>query len=66
MKILTRVGLGIFLTGFGLWLYTLAMNDFTLTSAIVEKTIKSEHQSTLGVRLQPMLNKTFQNGWAFS
>lgn len=66
MKTLTRLGLGIFLIGFGLWLYTLTMNDFTLTSAIVEKNIKPEHQSTLGVRLQPMLNKTFKNGWAFS
>lgn len=65
MKTISRLGLVIFLLGFGLWLYTLAMNQFTLTLAILEKNIKAEHQSTLGVRLLPMLNKTYTNSWAF-
>lgn len=66
MKILSRVGLGLFLIGFGLWLYTLTINEFTLTSAVLKKNLKEEHQTTLGVRLQPMLNKTYSSGWAFS
>lgn len=66
MKILSRLGLGLFLAGFGLWIYTLTMNEFTLTSAGLKKNLKQEHQTTLGVRLQPMLNKTYSSGWAFS
>ncbi len=66
MKILSGLGLGLFLAGFGLWLYMLTMNEFTLTSAILKQNLKPEHQSTLGTRLQPMLNKTYSNGWAFT
>ncbi|AEI48041.1 4Fe-4S binding protein [Runella slithyformis] len=66
MKILSRVGLGLFLIGFGLWLYTLTLNTFILTPEILKKSLKPEHQSTLGIRLQPMLNKTYSSGRAFS
>ncbi|MEZ4903094.1 MAG: 4Fe-4S binding protein [Spirosomataceae bacterium] len=65
MKIIARLGFGLFLIGFGLWVYTLSMNHFMLTTAIVAKNLKPEHQNTLGIRLQPMLNKTYSNGWAF-
>jgi len=66
MKLLSRFGLGLFLLGFGLWLYTLTMNQFTLTKSMVSDLIKPEHQATLGVQLTPMLNKTYTNGWAFT
>ncbi|MFN8348307.1 MAG: 4Fe-4S binding protein [Spirosomataceae bacterium] len=66
MKPLARFGLVLFLAGFGLWLYTLTLNTFTLTPEIVRKTLKPVHQSTLGNRLQPMLYTTFSNGWQFT
>ncbi len=66
MKILSRIGLGLFMLGFSLWLYTLTMNEFKLTSSILEKNLKPEHQNTLGARLQPMLNKKYKSGWAFT
>ena len=66
MNLLQRIGLGIFFIGFGLWIYTLSLNEFKLTEAIVQKNLKPEHQATLGQRLQPMLNQTYGNSWLFS
>ncbi|MFN4144420.1 MAG: 4Fe-4S binding protein [Runella sp.] len=66
MKTLARLGLILFLIGFGLWLYTLSLNTFTLTPEILTKTLKAEHQATLGRELSPMVNRTYQNGWAFT
>jgi len=66
MKSLHRIGLGIFLLGFGLWLYTLSLNSFTLTEKLIKKNLKPEHQTTLGLRLKPMLNQPYSSSWAFS
>ncbi|WP_028663644.1 4Fe-4S binding protein [Runella zeae] len=66
MKSIQRLGLIIFLLGFGLWLYTLSMNEFRLTTTILENNLKPEHQATLGKALQPLLNKTYTNGWLFT
>jgi ferredoxin-type protein NapH len=66
MNILSRFGILLFLLGFGLWLYTLTLNEFTLTESVVKTIIKPEHQATLGTKLTPMLNQTYARGWAFT
>lgn len=66
MALLSRLGLYLLLAGFGLWLSTLTLNEFTLTPTLISSHLKPEHQATLGVRLQPLVQKTFQSGWEFT
>lgn len=66
MALLSRLGLYLLLAGFGVWFYTLTLNEFTLTPTLVSTHIKPEHQATLGARLQPLLHKTYHSGWAFT
>jgi ferredoxin-type protein NapH len=62
---LRPLGLGLFLTGFAVFIFVLTLGQFELTDSVVKETLKPEHKTALAPRLGPLLGKTYTNQWAF-
>jgi ferredoxin-type protein NapH len=65
-NLMKKIGLIIVWIGFGVWFYTLSLNKFILSETILAQIIQPEHRSTLGQSLQPMIDRTYTNGWSFA
>lgn len=65
MTRLKWVGLGLFLTGFVLWIFTLTLSQFRLTNDILDKTIRPDHQAVVHQRTAGMIGKLYTSNLAF-
>lgn len=65
MKLLQRIGLFLFLLGFGCWIFTLSLGEFRLTSAGIDTVIKPEHRAVLRERTAFMNGRLYTNNWSF-
>lgn len=62
---LRPLGLGLFLFGFAVWLYTLTLGTFRLTDEVVRQTLKPEHQVALKASLAPLLGRDYTSNLGF-
>ena len=60
-----RLGLGLFLAGFTLWVYTLTMGQFRLEKATIDKVIKPEHRAVVYDRTAFMVGKLYTSNLSF-
>ncbi|MFD2514750.1 4Fe-4S binding protein [Pontibacter locisalis] len=66
MKLIQKIGLGIFLLALLLFNALLFMGQYELTEEELESTIKQEHVEVLRQELKPMLGKTYSSSFAFA
>jgi len=60
-----RIGLGLFLLGFAVFIATLSMSHYRLTDEILQQHIKKEHLSVLAEALSPMKDQLYTSNVAF-
>ena len=65
MLALQRIGLGLFTVGFAIWMFTLTLSQFQLTSPVIDKVVKPEHRAIVYQRTASMIGKTYTNNWSF-
>lgn len=65
MKTISTIGLGLFLTGFAVFVLVLTLGQFRLTEEVLTATVKPEHRAVLLERTVAMRNQTYSNQWAF-
>ena len=65
MRILQRLGLVLFVTGFAIWIFTLTLSQFQLTSGGIDRVVKPEHRAIVHERTAFMLNKTYDSNLSF-
>lgn len=63
---LQKLGLFIFLAAFGLFVGTLGMNNYTLTSEILEKNFKEDALLDAKIELASMVDKNYTNSYTFA
>lgn len=66
MKLIQKIGLGIFLLALLLFNALLFMGQFELTEQQLQQNIKPEHVEVLQQQVQPMLGKTYTSSFAFA
>ena len=65
MLALQRLGLMLFTAGFAIWIFTLTLSQFHLTSAGIDKVVKPEHRAIVHDRTAFMLGKTYDSNLSF-
>ncbi len=65
MTRLQQLGLGLFVVGFTLWVFTLTLGQFRLTDTVIDKVVKTEHRAVIHARTSFMTNKTYNNNLYF-
>lgn len=63
---LQKLGLFIFLAAFGLFVGTLGMNNYTLTSEILEKNFKEDVLLDAKIELAAMVDQSYSNSYTFT
>ena len=68
MNTVQKIGLTLFVIGFGVWVATLSLGKYTLTDNILSDTlnVKKEHYELLKDKAKPMFGKTYSTAFAFS
>lgn len=59
------IGLGLFLTGFALWIIILTLGQFRLTGSVIDTVVKPEHRAVIHERTAFMVNKVYDNNLTF-
>lgn len=65
MHLLRNLGLGLFLTGFAVFILSLTLGQFRLTETTLTDLVKPEHRAILLDRTGPMRDKLYDNQIAF-
>ena len=65
MTRLKWLGLSFFLIGFAGWIFVLTLGQFRLTSSIVSRVVKPEHQAVVQQQTAFMADKRYATNWAF-
>ncbi|WP_064198508.1 MULTISPECIES: 4Fe-4S dicluster domain-containing protein [Emticicia] len=63
---LQKLGLFIFIAGFGLFIGTLGMNNYTLTNEILEKNFKEDALLDAKIELASMIDQSYSNSYTFT
>jgi ferredoxin-type protein NapH len=62
---LQRIGIGVFLLGFAVFIATLSMSHYRLTDEILQQNIKKEHLPVLSEALRPMKDRLYTSHITF-
>lgn len=65
MNTVQKIGLGAFVTGFLIWIITLALGKFTLTDQILQENLKTEHYEVIKPAVSGMTGTTYDNVFTF-
>ncbi len=67
MTSIQKIGLALFVIGFGVWIATLSLGKYTLTEAIMTDTtvVTKEHYALLKDQVEPMYEKTYSTAFEF-
>jgi len=63
--LIRRAGLGLFLLGFTMFVVTLTLSQFRLTTSILEQTVKKEHLAVVQQATAPMVGKLYSSQFSF-
>jgi polyferredoxin len=65
MKQIQKIGVGIFLLGFGVFVVTLSLSQYRLSDEILRQNIKKEHLPVLSKALEPMKGRLYTSNFSF-
>lgn len=60
-----RLGIGLFVVGFGLWLVVLSFSQFRLTNALIDRVVKPDHRSIVRQQTAFMVDRLYTSNLAF-
>ncbi len=68
MNIVQKIGLTLFVLGFGVWIATLSLGKYTLTEDILQDStnVKAAQYALLKDKVKPMLGRTYNTAFEFS
>ncbi|TDB68150.1 4Fe-4S binding protein [Arundinibacter roseus] len=65
MQTIQKIGLGLFLTGFAVWIVTLSLGQFVLTENALKENLKPEHYELIRPRVQNIIGQTYSTAFGF-